>query len=149
LSHIRAELSALTRLTNDNERDRLAALNNVVEQKLIELQQTVDLRARNGFAAALDIVQTDRGKLLMDQMRTDLSGILAQEEKAAQAARDHLESSAVVLQWVTILGSLTLVALLLAAQMALRTANAKQLRLIAELQSSRNDSNARMSRCKG
>jgi PAS domain S-box-containing protein len=141
-SRIRTEFSALQGVVNSSEGGRLRALNKLVEEKLGELQHTIDLRTERGFAAAVDVVQTDRGKLLMDQIRSDIQGIMNQETGAALTARNHVRSSAASLEWVSVLGSLTLVALLLAAQVALRNTNAKRLRLITELRKGREEISA-------
>src|SRR6201996_855649 len=56
-------LDTLQRLTLDNpaQQDRLASLKQHVGAKLAELKQTIDLRQTQGQAAALALVQTDRG----------------------------------------------------------------------------------------
>lgn len=68
-------------LTSDNpgQQQRLTNLEPLVEAKLEELQETIDLRRNAGFEAALAVVLTDRGKIVMDQIRT-LIGEMTQEE---------------------------------------------------------------------
>ena len=57
-------LDALQRLTIDNpaQQDRLGSLKQRIGAKLAELKQTIDLRQNQGQAAALAVVQSDRGK---------------------------------------------------------------------------------------
>ncbi len=55
----------LLKLVNDNPRQvaRAEALAPLIEAKLAELQQTIDLRRTNSFEAAQSVVLTDRGRL--------------------------------------------------------------------------------------
>jgi signal transduction histidine kinase/DNA-binding response OmpR family regulator/CHASE3 domain sensor protein len=81
-------LDALRRLTADNptQQDRLATVKQRTDAKLAELKQTVDLRQSQGKAAALAVVQTDRGKVEMDAIRADISA-MEQEEIDLRAKR--------------------------------------------------------------
>ena len=56
-----------------DQAQRLDRLQPLVNEKLAELANTISLRRTSGTAAALAIVRTDRGKVLMDQIR-DLCG---------------------------------------------------------------------------
>jgi signal transduction histidine kinase/DNA-binding response OmpR family regulator/CHASE3 domain sensor protein len=71
----------LRRLTIDNpaQQDRLATLKQHIDAKLAELKQTIDLRQTQGQAAALAVVQSDRGKQDMDTIRNQVSA-MEQEE---------------------------------------------------------------------
>jgi signal transduction histidine kinase/DNA-binding response OmpR family regulator/CHASE3 domain sensor protein len=81
-------LDALRRLTADNptQQDRLATVKQRTDAKLAELKQTIDLRQSQGKAAALAVVQTDRGKVEMDAIRADISA-MEQEEIDLRAKR--------------------------------------------------------------
>jgi CHASE3 domain sensor protein len=76
-------LDALQRLTIDNptQQDRLGSLKQRIGAKLAELKQTIDLRQNQGQAAALAVVQSDRGKQDMDAIRDQVSAM----EKLANA----------------------------------------------------------------
>lgn len=54
---------------------QLAPLHHYVEEKMAELQKTVDLRRNVGFAAALAEVETNRGQEYMVQIRRLLGGL--------------------------------------------------------------------------
>ncbi len=71
----------LQRLTADNpaEQDRLQALSPVLQHKLEELAQTVQLRRSVGLDAALAIVLTDSGRTSMKRIETILSAMTADE----------------------------------------------------------------------
>jgi len=53
----------------------LRALTPAVEAKLAELTLTMDVRRERGAAAALQVVLTDRGRVLMDSVRAIIEGI--------------------------------------------------------------------------
>jgi signal transduction histidine kinase/CHASE3 domain sensor protein/DNA-binding response OmpR family regulator len=74
-------LYALQRLTMDNpaQQDRLATLKERIDAKLGELKQTIDLRQSGAEAAALAVVQSDRGKEEMDAIRGDVSAMEREE----------------------------------------------------------------------
>ncbi len=52
-----------------NQQSRLTTLESLAAKKFSELQETIDLRRRKGFAAALQVVLTDKGKATMDEIR--------------------------------------------------------------------------------
>ncbi|MCW1883142.1 response regulator [Luteolibacter flavescens] len=57
-----------------------------ISAKLAELDETVSLRRDSGFEAARQVVDTDRGKQIMDDIRENL-GALADEERHIREAR--------------------------------------------------------------
>lgn len=75
-------IAAVRTLTSDNPRqqERITELDPLVTAKFAELQETIDLRRNEGFEAALDVVLTDKGKVVMDQIRT-LIGLMENEEE--------------------------------------------------------------------
>jgi signal transduction histidine kinase/DNA-binding response OmpR family regulator/CHASE3 domain sensor protein len=88
VEQIGRRLDALRRLTTDNptQQDRVSSVKQHTDAKLAELKQTIDLRQSQGKAAALAVVQTDRGKEEMDAIRTDISA-MEQEEIDLRAKR--------------------------------------------------------------
>src|SRR5580692_91009 len=88
VEQIGRRLDGLRRLTTDNptQQDRLGSVKQHTDAKLAELKQTVDLRQSQGKAAALAVVQTDRGKVEMDAIRADISA-MEQEEIDLRAKR--------------------------------------------------------------
>lgn len=57
----------------------------LVREKLDELKLTIDLRKNGGLPAALDMVRTNEGKHLMDEIRSHFSWLQENEETALQA----------------------------------------------------------------
>lgn len=81
LAAIPAKISEVEELTSDNssQKPRLALLRLHVAAKLAELGETIELRRTEGLEAALVVVGSDRGKVEMDAIRTQLTA-LTQEE---------------------------------------------------------------------
>ncbi len=76
-----ARLGEVKDLTIDNPRqqERLRALKVHLDAKLAELKQTIDLRHGQGPAAALAVVETNRGKEEMDAIRAQVSAMVQEE----------------------------------------------------------------------
>ncbi len=55
--------------TYPDQAERIERLNPLIDEKLGELERTIELRRSNGLDAALAVVQTDRGRAAMDQAR--------------------------------------------------------------------------------
>ncbi|HXT08879.1 MAG TPA: response regulator [Roseiarcus sp.] len=80
-STVAAKIDAIAALsaTNPGQQTRIAALRRHVEAKFAELQETIDLRRTQSLAAALAVVETDRGKIEMDAIRDEI-GVMHREE---------------------------------------------------------------------
>ena len=72
----------LQRLTADNqvEQHRLQVLAPLLQRKLEELAQTVELRRTSGLAAALGVVNTDGGQTFMTQVEAILTAMTVDEQ---------------------------------------------------------------------
>jgi methyl-accepting chemotaxis protein len=88
------KLRQMRELTLDNPRhqQRITALEPLVASKFAELQETIDLRRTQGFAAAEKVVITDRGKSVMDSVRK-LVGDMKAEEADLLAKRSAEEKN--------------------------------------------------------
>jgi len=82
------QLDDITRLTvdNDAQQRRIGVLRSRVDGKLAELKETIDLRRLQGVDAALTVVNSDRGKVEMDAIRSQL-GAIRQEETRLRGER--------------------------------------------------------------
>ena len=78
---VRARIDTVESLTQDNpvQQANLVKVKRHVGAKLAELKETIDLRRTQGAQAALAVVGSDRGKLEMDAVRTQLD-VMRQEE---------------------------------------------------------------------
>jgi signal transduction histidine kinase len=81
LAALPARLERLRTLTVDNPRqqERLAALDALIRRKAAELSATIVARETRGLELAARIVITDEGKRLMDQIRTLVNAMGAEE----------------------------------------------------------------------
>ncbi|MCK0207127.1 response regulator [Starkeya koreensis] len=79
------EIEAATR-DNPVQHPKVNALRQHVDAKLAELRDTIEIRRARGLDAVLDIVNSDRGKVEMDAIRTQLAA-LGQEEIALRSRR--------------------------------------------------------------
>jgi PAS domain S-box-containing protein len=131
-----SELSSLRALIADKAalRTQVATLEGLISEKLAELKETVDLRQNEGFQAALDVVETNRGKHTMDDirkigadLRNDIYTSLQQDirERQEQESRTRLTS---------VLGGVVLFVFLLLATFDISRATAERDRLIVDLQ---------------
>ena len=98
----------LQRLTADNpsEQDRLRGLAPVLQRKLEELAQTVQLRRTDGLEAALRLVRTDVGRRLTNQIEATLSDMLAAESRILAEREDARDRRGSRLRWLVLLGGL-------------------------------------------
>jgi PAS domain S-box-containing protein len=76
-------LAQIKELTQDNvaQQKRIPVLQAALEQKLQELQQTIDLRSHGQLTAATKIVASDRAKRHMDSVRSIISSMKAEEQR--------------------------------------------------------------------
>ena len=65
------EVKQIRELTSDNpnQQVRLDPLESLIADKLAELEETIELRRSRGIEAAVQIVVTDEGKRIMDDIR--------------------------------------------------------------------------------
>jgi signal transduction histidine kinase len=81
LASLPARLERIRSLTADNPRqvERLAALNALIQRKATELSASIVGRESRGFELAARIAITDEGKRLVDQVRTVVVAMSAEE----------------------------------------------------------------------
>jgi signal transduction histidine kinase len=86
-------LEYLRKLTTDNpvQRRNTERLKALVDEKVAELRRTMDLRNTRGEEAALEIVQSGRSTVSMDQVRA-AAGDMVNEENLLLAERNRAES---------------------------------------------------------
>src|SRR5579871_327092 len=90
---------------------RFQRLRSMINDQLGELQRTIVLRKAGAVAAALQIVETDRGKRTMDDIRQIAKAIEQAENLRSQSDWNDLVAAAQRLRLITIFGSLLLVGL--------------------------------------
>jgi signal transduction histidine kinase/ActR/RegA family two-component response regulator len=73
---------------DDNQQQRIRRLEKLAASKKGELQRTLTLMRQGQRAEALAIVGSGEGKALMDGMRTEIDGIIADEQQKLGTRRD-------------------------------------------------------------
>lgn len=83
LAEVAARFDTIATLTGDNpdQQARMQPLRHHIDAKLAELRETIEVRKTQGPGAALDIVNTDRGKIEMDEVRAQLETMHREEER--------------------------------------------------------------------
>jgi two-component sensor histidine kinase len=88
----------------------VARLNATIAAKIEEMDALIQLKQRRDDAAALALVRTNRGKLLMDEINLFVSGIvLAADNRLSELVEEQSEN-ALLLRWVSIMGSVVILA---------------------------------------
>jgi methyl-accepting chemotaxis protein len=105
------------RLTSDNpnQQRRLTALAPLIDAKLAELKQTIDLRRNEGLDAATKVVLSNVGKTTMDQIRAIVSDA-DQEERdllklRSEEARASSDMTTTIIVWGGLAGTLAVAAI--------------------------------------
>ncbi|WP_232495691.1 response regulator [Novosphingobium kaempferiae] len=83
VSDVGARMDKVATLTRDNpeQQARIAPLRRHVDAKLVELAESIAARRTTGEAAALEIVNSDRGKVEMDEIRARIAEMRQTEEQ--------------------------------------------------------------------
>ena len=124
------ELSAMVR-GDPGAAARFGELKTLVGRKFEELRKTIELRRSKGLAAALEIVETDEGKLVMDRIRAVSDKIQQEQEDLRQQSWDALERQARIDRSLTLGGALLLAGFVGAGAILLRRAARTQEFLVA------------------
>lgn len=115
LASVRARLA---RLRDDPDLDsiqrrRVAQLTPLVEVKLAEMEESIDVRRSRGPTAGAQVVRTDRGKRAMDSIRTVLASLTAREVmrlESRQRSEEQWREGALI---VLVVGSLAAIFLVI------------------------------------
>lgn len=87
----------------------LRRLDEVVPAKIADLDETIALKNALRDADSLALVQTNRGKALMDEGNVFLSGIIQAADERLTAGVSEQRANAALLRWVSISGGLMIV----------------------------------------
>jgi PAS domain S-box-containing protein len=116
-------INRLAELTADNQREqkRIAQLRNLAARKLAELSKTIEVYRSGDPDAARALVQTDRGLLTMDAIRSVISE-MQQDETDLRTARTYIYARSVRVTVICIYAAsiLAAVGLILLAYFILR-----------------------------
>ncbi|HEX4505322.1 MAG TPA: CHASE3 domain-containing protein, partial [Alphaproteobacteria bacterium] len=129
LADITSRLDDIAELTRDNPRQqaRIAPLRQHVDAKLAELKETIDLRRTQGAEAALAVVTTDRGKVEMDTIRTQLAAMDREEaELREKRMAEMADAYSAALLSAVLSGLLGIVLTVIVSYLIRRAAAARQ-----------------------
>jgi PAS domain S-box-containing protein len=96
VANIDREIAELKNLIADqpSQQKQFATLESLIAAKLAILKQTIYLRQNQGFEAALQVIQTNQGKHLMDDIRKIVSEIENDEKRLLQQQSQAAKASA-------------------------------------------------------
>jgi methyl-accepting chemotaxis protein len=108
LDAIPSTLAGLRKLSSDSvaQQRRLAGLGPVIDTKLNELRETIDLRRAQGFEAAAKLILTNAGKTHMDQIRTVIADADQEARDVLKQRSDEARVSADMTQTIILWGGL-------------------------------------------
>ena len=108
LASIQGQIDNVAALTSDNPRqqERIAEMQPWVDEKLAELDETINLRTDEGFEAARTVVLTDAGKTSADAIRVIITAMEAEERELLVVRAAATSSSASTVKMVIIFGGL-------------------------------------------
>jgi PAS domain S-box-containing protein len=112
-------LERLTRLTADDrdQQEEIATARNLIAEKLAEVEVTIDLRRQQGFDAARRVIETDRGKKAMDDLRALTARMATREQRLLDIRLAEARNSSWTARWTSI-ASTALVIVAVAATFA-------------------------------
>ena len=108
LAQIKKALLKVRDLTSDNpnQQRRLVELESMIDSKLAELRETIQLRRNEGFDVALQVVLTDKGKAVMDNIRLKTNEIDKAERTLLKGRSEDSRASANTTQFIVLYGIL-------------------------------------------
>lgn len=136
---LQPELQRLQQQIQDNpqQHQQIRRLALLVNEKLEDLKQKIELQRSRGPAAALSLVKTDRGQQLMDEIRQVTQEFQTEENRVLQWRSNRTEQSAHILTFVLVLCSLLPFSLILTASFLLYRDKLKRQRVELELRAAK------------
>ncbi|HVT04544.1 MAG TPA: CHASE3 domain-containing protein [Thermoanaerobaculia bacterium] len=114
VDRIEPGIQSIRKLTADNERQqqRLDTLEPLVKSRLAFTAESIESRRAHGAEAALELIKTGRGKVLMDQIRDVVGQMKSEEEGLLKLRSDTAAHDAENAKRAIVVG--TIIALMLA-----------------------------------
>jgi methyl-accepting chemotaxis protein len=117
IASIRSTFEEIRRLTADNpgQQRRLTNLSPLIDAKLAEFKQTIDVRRNEGLDAATKLIVSNAGKTYMDQARAIIAAADHEEKDLLKMRTDDASASAdstmSIILWGGLLGTLAVAAI--------------------------------------
>ena len=95
---IPSRMPAVSALANTSaaQRTRITELHNLIQLAFSKMEETVAVRKQRGLNAAIALIQTDTGRLLMEQIRRVVENIEIEEDGALAEASRSIERRAAI-----------------------------------------------------
>jgi PAS domain S-box-containing protein len=105
VDHLHQATQRLLMLTADNRMlsDDMRNVQSVIERKLSELQQVMDLKRRGDNEAALAVVRSDTGRSALEQLRQTIAAMQDEEDRKVETSRAAADRQGSLLQFNTLL----------------------------------------------
>jgi PAS domain S-box-containing protein len=102
------QIKLLRQLTEDNpnQQKRLDTLESLIEERLTLLKQRIDLRKTQGLEETLQGFSLDRGKAVMDEIRSLVARIKNNEEQLLRQRSQQADASTIQMTVLTVGGSI-------------------------------------------
>jgi signal transduction histidine kinase/CheY-like chemotaxis protein len=124
------EMNAIEKLIVRPDRlPELRSIRDLAAAKFSEMDTTIARFRANDKIGALDIVKTDRGKLVMDEVRTSLGRMVAFDDRILKEGLAEANETASLLQW----GILAAIIVVLALAFYVIMANREHVRALVQL----------------
>ncbi|HYY70911.1 MAG TPA: CHASE3 domain-containing protein, partial [Nitrososphaeraceae archaeon] len=85
LSNLNTTVTQIGKLVNDKHSDILENvyfnIQSLINSKFIELDKAIDERKNKGYNASAELISTDKGKRIMEQIRNNISLVMQEQEK--------------------------------------------------------------------
>ena len=133
---VRGDLDTLVQVTAPDAdlSPAIRALTPAIEAKLSELTATVNLRRSQGAAAALAVVLTDQGRLLMDSVRQVVRGIGRLEADRYAAEGAAVARTTTLVEATSAVGTLLAVGFLVVAGIVIKRDTSSRVAIETELE---------------
>ncbi|PKP94417.1 MAG: histidine kinase [Alphaproteobacteria bacterium HGW-Alphaproteobacteria-16] len=129
LARADASVNAVESLTSDNPAQlaNLRRLEPRLDERFAELRETIEVRRTQGATAALELVNTDRGKGMMDAVRAQIDAMRSEERRLRGTRLEQMDSAYSTATWSGVLAALLGIGLTLAVGLLVhRSALARQ-----------------------
>jgi methyl-accepting chemotaxis protein len=117
IASVKSTFDEIRRLTADNpgQQRRLTNLSPLIDAKLAELKQSIDVRRNEGLDAATKLIVSNAGKTYMDQARAIIAAADHEEKDLLKMRTDDASASAdstmSIILWGGLLGTLAVAAI--------------------------------------
>lgn len=136
--HVQSRLDKLKERLKGGKEQQLVdnELEPAIESKLEELKQSIKLFNEDGGEAAIELTNTHAGRELMDQIRSSLDKIIAQEEQLLTERREELDQSYLLYNLITYGGIFFIGITIIMAIVTIRQQNRENEELVHQLEQS-------------